>query len=123
MLISPVPSLRQPLGHVGAQRQTPAAHDDHEEDHEERRHAVEPGDEVLVEEVGDVAAVEGGHRLADADDQPAEQGQRERVEAAEQRGTEAGHGHHDREGGGRQPGERRGEHGGEPAEHPADASR
>ena len=43
--------LRQPLGHVGPQRQAAPAHDDHEEDHEERRHAVEPGDEVLVEEV------------------------------------------------------------------------
>ena len=75
---------------------------------------------VLVEEVGDVAAVEGGHRLADADDQSAEQGQGERLEAAEQRRAEPGHGHHDRERDGRQPGERSGEDGGEPAEHPAD---
>ena len=105
---------------MGPQGQTPAAHDDDEEDHEERRHAAEPGDEVLLEEVGDVVAVEGGHRLADTDDQAAEQRQREGLEAAEERGTEAGHGHDDREGGGGQPGERSGEHGGETAEHPAE---
>ena len=46
----------------------------------------------------DVAAVERGHRLADADDQAAEQGQRERLEAAEQRGAEPGNRHHEREG-------------------------
>ena len=45
------PELRQPLGHVRPERQAAAAHDDHDEDHEERGHAVEPGDQVLVEEV------------------------------------------------------------------------
>ena len=98
MLISPVPSLGNRSATWERSGRPRPRDDDHEEDHEERRHAVEPGDEVLVEEVGDVAAVERGHRLADADDQPAEQGQRERVEAAEQGRAEPGHGHHDREG-------------------------
>ena len=64
MLICPVPSLGNRVGDVGPQGQPATAHDDHEEDHEEGRGPVEPGDEVLVEEVGDVAAVERGHGLA-----------------------------------------------------------
>ena len=115
--------LRQPLGHVRPQRQAPPAHDDHDQDHEERGHAVEPGDHVLVEEVLDVAAVERRHRLAHADDQAAEQGQWERLEATQQRGTEPGNGHHDRERRRGEPGERRGEHGGEPTERSADRPR
>ena len=72
-----------------AQRQPPAPHDHDDEDHEERGQPVHPADEILMEEVLDVVAVERGHRLADADDQTAEQRQREGVESAEQRGTEA----------------------------------
>ena len=73
MLISPVPSFGNRARHVRPQRQTPSADDDHEEDHEERGHAVEPADEVLVEEVLDVVAVERCHRLPDTDDQPADE--------------------------------------------------
>ena len=51
MLISPVPSFGNRTATCDRSGRPAAAHDDHEEDHEERRHAVEAGDEVLVEEV------------------------------------------------------------------------
>src|SRR3546814_7149179 len=45
------------LGHVRSQREPPAPHDHHQEDHYERRHPVEAGDLVLAQEVGDLIAV------------------------------------------------------------------
>ena len=96
-MISPVPSFGSRSATCDRSGRPRPPHDDDDEDHEERRHAVEPGDDVLVEKRRDVAAVERGHRLADADDQAAEQRQRERVEPAEQRRAETGDGHHDRE--------------------------
>ena len=84
---------------MAAQREAPAPYDEHEEDQQERDRALDPGEPALdAEEILDVEAVADDGRLADPDDEPAHQRERERPEPTEERGGHGGDGHDQREG-------------------------
>ena len=106
---------------MAAQRETAAAHDEHEQDEQEGHRALDARQVADAEEVLHVEPVAHHPRLADADDETAEQGERERPEAAEQRGGHRGDGDDEREGDRRQAGERRDQHGGEAGQAGADS--